>query len=65
MPLRVLLGIVLARTLGPEGKGALLILYTLTASLAGLLGFGVSSAVAVMIGRQPDRASTLLWGACA
>jgi O-antigen/teichoic acid export membrane protein len=54
-PLQFLTAVIVARTVGPEGKGALALLTGLTAILVSLIGLGLPSGVAVLYraGLQP------------
>jgi O-antigen/teichoic acid export membrane protein len=52
-PLQFLTAVVVARVVGPEGKGALALLTGLTAILVSLVGLGIPSGAAVLYGRSP------------
>lgn len=59
-PLQFLTAIMVARVLGPDGKGMLAILTGLTAIVASLIGLGMPSGVAAVYHRQPDVRASLI-----
>jgi O-antigen/teichoic acid export membrane protein len=52
--------LVLARTLGPEGRGTLAFLTVMTLVVGSLVGFGVTAANSVFVPQRPAQRSTLL-----
>jgi len=64
-PLQFLTAVIVARAVGPEGKGALALLTGLTAILVSLVGLGLPSGAAVLCGREPDRRSEVIGTAMA
>ena len=56
-PLQLLTAVIVARAVGPEGKGALALLTGVTAILVSLVGFGLPSGSAVLF-RRPGRSGS-------
>ncbi|MBA2303492.1 MAG: oligosaccharide flippase family protein, partial [Acidobacteria bacterium] len=64
-PLQFLTAVIVARAVGPEGKGALALLTGPTAILVSLVGLGLPSGAAVLYGREPHRRSEVIGTAMA
>lgn len=62
VPLGFLNGVVVARLLGPEGRGVLTVVQVAATTLMYFLGFGLAGSTTVIVGRSADHTSSVIGG---